>query len=113
MRGAKDLDRRGIASDLRAAIEGEVRFDAGSRALYATDASNYRMPPIGVVVPRHMDELVEIHRVCREHGAPIVLRGGGTSLAGQGCNTAGLIDFSEDPPPILQIGPRRRGARVH
>jgi FAD/FMN-containing dehydrogenase/Fe-S oxidoreductase len=112
MRGAKDVDRRGIAGDLRAAIEGEVRFDAGSRALYATDASNYRMPPIGVVVPRHIDELVEIHRVCREHGAPIVLRGGGTSLAGQGCNTAVLIDFSKYLHHILEIDAARRTARV-
>src|SRR5205823_3855420 len=98
--------------DLRAAIEGEVRFDTGSRALYATDASNYRLPPIGVVVPRHVDELVEIHRVCREHGAPIVLRGGGTSLAGQGCNTAVLVDFSKYLHHILEIDPDRRVARV-
>jgi FAD/FMN-containing dehydrogenase/Fe-S oxidoreductase len=80
--------------------------------LYATDASNYRMPPIGVVVPRHVDELVEIHRVCREHEAPIVLRGGGTSLAGQGCNTAVLIDFSKYLHHILEIDPHRRTARV-
>src|SRR6478609_7648040 len=96
MRAAKDFDRRGIASDLRAAIEGEVRFDTGSRALYATDASNYRMPPIGVVVPRHVDELAEIHRVCREHDAPIVLRGGGTSLAGQGCDLDHLRDTASE-----------------
>ncbi len=112
MREAQDVDRRALAADLRAAIEGEVRFDAGSRALYATDASNYRMPPIGVVVPRHVDELVEIHRVCREHGAPIVLRGGGTSLAGQGCNTAVLIDFSKYLHHILELDPDRRLARV-
>ena len=109
---ADEVDRRSLAAELRAAIEGEVRFDAGSRALYATDASNYRMPPIGVVVPRHVDELVEIHRVCREHGAPIVLRGGGTSLAGQGCNTAVLIDFSKYLHHILEIDPDRRIARV-
>jgi FAD/FMN-containing dehydrogenase/Fe-S oxidoreductase len=70
------------------------------------------MPPIGVVVPRHIDELVEIHRVCREHGAPIVLRGGGTSLAGQGCNTAVLIDFSKYLHHILEIDSDRRIARV-
>jgi FAD/FMN-containing dehydrogenase/Fe-S oxidoreductase len=109
---ADEVDRRSLAAGLRSAIEGEVRFDAGSRALYATDASNYRMPPIGVVVPRHVDELVEIHRVCREHGAPIVLRGGGTSLAGQGCNTAVLIDFSKYLHHILEIDPDRRLARV-
>ncbi len=112
MQGTKDLDRRGIARDLRAAIEGEVRFDAGSRALYATDASNYRMPPIGVVVPRHVDELVEIHRVCREYEAPIVLRGGGTSLAGQGCNTAVLIDCSKYLHHLLELDPDRCLARV-
>jgi FAD/FMN-containing dehydrogenase/Fe-S oxidoreductase len=107
-----DVDRRSLAADLRTAIEGEVRFDAGSRALYATDASNYRMPPIGVVVPRHVDELVEIHRACREHGAPIVLRGAGTSLAGQGCNTAVLIDFSKYLHHVLELDPDRRLARV-
>jgi FAD/FMN-containing dehydrogenase/Fe-S oxidoreductase len=110
--GAGEIDRRGIAADLRAAIEGEVRFDTASRALYATDASNYRMPPIGVVVPRYVDELAEIHRVCREHGAPVVLRGGGTSLAGQGCNTAVLIDFSKYLHHILEIDHERRLARV-
>ncbi|MGH2977432.1 MAG: FAD-binding oxidoreductase, partial [Gaiellaceae bacterium] len=68
--------------------------------------------PIGVVVPRHVDELVQIHRVCREHGAPIVLRGGGTSLAGQGCNTAVLVDFSKYLHHILEIDPDRRIARV-
>ncbi len=84
----------------------------GSRALYATDASNYRMPPIGVVVPRHIDELVEIHRVCREHAAPIVLRGAGTSLAGQGCNRAVLIDFSKYLHHVIELDPDRRLARV-
>jgi FAD/FMN-containing dehydrogenase/Fe-S oxidoreductase len=112
MAAVEDIDRRSLGADLRGAIEGEVRFDTGSRALYATDASNYRMPPIGVVVPREIDELVEIHRVCREHDAPIVLRGGGTSLAGQGCNTAVLIDFSKYLHHILEIDPDRRLARV-
>src|SRR5438874_12626589 len=102
------LDVKPLERDLAAAVEGEVRFDTASRALYATDASNYRMPPIGVVVPRHVDELVEIHRVCREYGAPIVLRGGGTSLAGQGCNTAVLVDFSKYLHHILEHEPDRR-----
>jgi FAD/FMN-containing dehydrogenase/Fe-S oxidoreductase len=106
------IDRRSLAADLRAATDGEVRFDAGSRALYATDASNYRLPPVGVVIPRHLDELEEIHRVCREHDAPIVLRGGGTSLAGQGCNTAVLIDCSKYLHQVLEIDPGRRLARV-
>src|SRR5215831_1769316 len=75
-----------LARDLRAAIEGEVRFDGGSRGLYATDASNYRQVPIGVVVPRSVEDVQRTIDLCGRHDAPIVLRGGGTSLAGQGCN---------------------------
>ena len=72
-----EVDRRALAADLRAAIEGDVRFDTASRALYATDASNYRQPPIGVVLPRTLEDVVATHRVCREHGAPITPRGCG------------------------------------
>src|SRR5215831_2251092 len=61
---------------LRKAVRGEVRFDDGSRALYATDASNYRQVPIGVVIPRSVEDVVAAVRVCRDHGAPIVNRGG-------------------------------------
>src|SRR5215472_16885285 len=75
-----------LARDLRRTITGEVRFDNGSRGLYATDASNYRQVPIGVVIPRSIDDVVAAIALCRRHGAPIVARGGGTSLAGQGCN---------------------------
>src|SRR5690348_10366219 len=81
-----DADR--LAADLRRVIRGEVRFDAGSRALYATDGSNYRQPPIGVVIPRDGDDVIAALAVCRAHGAPIFGRGGGTSLAGQCCNAA-------------------------
>jgi FAD/FMN-containing dehydrogenase/Fe-S oxidoreductase len=87
-------DRAALATDLRRAIEGDVRFDAGARAMYATDASNYRQPPIGVVVPRTLDDVVAVHRVCREHGAPIVNRGCGTSLSGETVNVAVVIDHS-------------------
>src|SRR5689334_2895482 len=72
-----------LAARLSAELHGEVRFDDGSRALYATDASNYRLPPIGVVIPRDRDDIVNTVRLCREHGAPLLTRGGGTSLAGQ------------------------------
>src|SRR5690348_6654566 len=73
----------------------EVRFDTQARALYATDASNYRQVPIGVVLPRSLDEVERIVAVCRRFDAPITSRGGGTSLAGQCCNTAVIIDFSK------------------
>src|SRR5947209_2695525 len=76
-------------------VEGEVRFDAGSKALYATDASNYRQVPLGVVVPKTLDDVVATHRACHEFGAPILARGGGTSLSGETVNFAVVIDFSK------------------
>jgi FAD/FMN-containing dehydrogenase len=84
-----------LAADLRAAIEGEVRFDPGSRALYATDASNYRQVPIGVVIPRTEEDVINTISTCRKHGAPVLARGGGTSLAGQCCNVAVVLDFTK------------------
>src|SRR5438477_11142362 len=100
-----------LERDLRDRIEGEVRFDEGSRALYSTDASNYRQVPIGVVVPRTIEDLVEAVAVAREHGAPIVARGGGTSLAGQCCNVALVIDCSKYLDRIVEIDHRVRFAR--
>src|ERR671931_614332 len=103
---------RELGYALARALQGEVRFDNGSRALYATDASNYRQVPIGVVVPRTVEDVVATIDICRQHGAPIVLRGGGTSLAGQGCNVAVLIDFSKYLNRILRLDPDRRMADV-
>jgi len=93
-------------------VRGEVRFDDGSRALYATDGSNYRQIPIGVVIPRDADDVVATISLAREHGAPILCRGGGTSLAGQCCNVAVVLDFSKYMAEILEIDPVRRIARV-
>lgn len=101
-----------LAADLRTAISGEVRFSDGDRALYATDSSNYRQVPIGVVLPRSADDVIAALRVCRRHGAPVLSRGGGTSLAGQTCNTAVVIDHSKYLNRILEIDPARRQARV-
>jgi FAD/FMN-containing dehydrogenase/Fe-S oxidoreductase len=85
----------GLEAALKARIRGEVRFDAGSRALYATDASNYRQMPIGLVIPRDEEDVIATVEVCREFDAPILSRGAGTSLAGQGCNEAVVLDFSK------------------
>src|SRR5262245_28766304 len=71
-----------LAAQLRRRVKGEVRFDDGSRALYATDASNYRQVPIGVVVPRDVEDVIETVAVARQFGAPVLGRGGGTSLCG-------------------------------
>ncbi|MHC3473086.1 FAD-binding and (Fe-S)-binding domain-containing protein [Streptomyces sp. 7R007] len=92
---APPVDPDRLEAALRDRVDGEVRFDAGSRAAYATDASNFRQTPIGVVVPRTPDAAAEAVAVAREHGAPVLSRGGGTSLAGQCCNTAVVIDWSK------------------
>ena len=101
-----------LARDLEGAIAGEVRFDDGSRALYATDASNYRQVPIGVVIPRNDEDVIETVKLCRRHGAPVVPRGGGTSLCGQTCNVAVVLDFSKYMNRVLEIDPVRKIARV-
>jgi FAD/FMN-containing dehydrogenase len=79
--GPSPVDAGALRLALRERVAGEVRFDAGSRGAYSTDASNYRQVPIGVVVPRTVDDAVQAIAVCREHGAPVVSRGGGTRLA--------------------------------
>ena len=106
------IDRPALERDLRAAVEGEVRFDRGSVGLYATDGSNYRQVPIGVVIPRTIDDVVRTVALARRHGAPVLSRGGGTSLSGQCCNVAIVMDFSKYLHHILELDPDRRWARV-
>src|SRR5438477_3190097 len=105
-------DSAALESALRRNLRGDVRFDDGSRALYAADGSSYRQVPIGVVIPRDADDVIATLSVCREHGAPLLCRGGGTSLAGQCCNVAVVLDFSKYMADILEIDPERRIARV-
>jgi FAD/FMN-containing dehydrogenase/Fe-S oxidoreductase len=106
-RGAHALE-----TALRDVVRGEVRFDAGSRALYANDASNYRQIPIGVVVPEDADDVIATVEICRRFEAPIVSRGGGTGLAGQTNNVAVLMDHSKRNRRLLSLDPERRIARV-
>ena len=106
------VDASGLASALGRHLRGDVRFDNGSRALYATDGSNYRQVPIGVVLPRDVDDVIATISLAREYGAPILCRGGGTSLAGQCCNVALVLDFTRYMGSILEIDPARRIARV-
>ncbi len=105
-------DMKRLELDLKAAIEGEVRFDDGSRALYATDASNYRQVPIGVVIPRTVDDVLRTVRLCYQYGAPVLSRGGGTSLCGQCCNVAVVMDFSKYLNRIIEIDVEHKTARV-
>jgi FAD/FMN-containing dehydrogenase/Fe-S oxidoreductase len=104
--------RDALTADLRSHIRGEVQFGAGDRALYSTDASNYRQLPIGVVRPLDVDDLIETIRICRDHDAPVTMRGGGTSLAGQAVNVAVVVDVSRHMNHILELDPERRVARV-
>src|ERR1700682_2522455 len=104
---AAELER-----DLKQAIRGEVRFDRGSRALYAADGSNYRQIPIGLVVPQSAEDVIAAVGVCRKYDAPILPRGAGTSLAGQCCNVAVVLDFTKYMNRILEIDSQQRFARV-
>ena len=110
--GLDEAARLALAAGLAAAVRGEVAFDGGTRAVYATDSSNYRQVPLGVVFPRDEDDVLAALQVAREFDAPVVSRGGGTSLAGQTCNVALVLDFSRHMTAILQLDPDRRIARV-
>src|SRR6266496_1324461 len=109
---AVHVDEEALVRDLQARVSGEVRFDDGSRALYATDGSNYRQTPIGVVIPRDSEDVVQTVAACHQYGAPLLPRGGGTSLAGQCCNVAVVIDMSKYMHDIIEIDAGRRLARV-
>ena len=112
----KPVDSFAKAADLehalKSAVRGEVRFDRGSRALYASDASNYRQVPIGVVMPRDNEDVVAAVNICREFDAPVLPRGAGTSLAGQSCNAAVVFDFTRHMNRILELNAEARYARV-
>src|SRR5580704_3498917 len=101
-----------LERELKREVRGEVRFDRGSRAMYATDGSNYRQVPIGLVIPRDADDVITAVAVCRKHGAPVLARGAGTSLAGQCCNVAVIFDFSKYMNRILDVNRAGKFARV-
>lgn len=103
---------RALNADLKQSLSCDVDFSAGARAMFATDASNYRQVPICIVTPKSRDEVIETVRICCKHDAPILARGGGTSLAGQTCNVAVVIDFSRHLDRIIDIDPAVRLARV-
>ncbi|HLZ93403.1 MAG TPA: FAD-binding and (Fe-S)-binding domain-containing protein [Candidatus Acidoferrum sp.] len=101
-----------LEHELRRGVKGDVRFDRGSRALYATDGSNYRQIPIGLVLPRDDEDVVAAVAACREFGAPVLPRGAGTSLAGQCCNVAVVLDFTKYMNRILELDAVGQFARV-
>jgi FAD/FMN-containing dehydrogenase/Fe-S oxidoreductase len=95
MAGAVKIDVQRLYQELTATIDGEVRFDRSALGLYATDSSNFRQVPLGVVIPRTLGDVANTHRICHRHAAPVVSRGGGTSLSGETVNFAVVIDHSK------------------
>jgi FAD/FMN-containing dehydrogenase/Fe-S oxidoreductase len=101
-----------FAQTLRQALRGEVRWDAGTRAMYATDASNYRQVPIAVALPRDAADVEAAVAICRRFDVPVLSRGGGTSLAGQTCNEALVLDFTKHLNRVIEVDSELRLARV-
>src|SRR5215218_1474785 len=98
-----NLNTLALQSDIRDNVRGEVRFDAGTRAIYAHDSSNYRQVPFGVVIPEDEEDVVEAVRVCARHGAPVLPRGTGTSLSGETITLTIIIDTSKNMREILEV----------
>ena len=96
-----------LADRLRRNIAGEVLFDRADRGRYATDASIYQVEPLGVIVPKTIDDVAAALAIAREHGMPVLPRGGGTSQCGQTVNRALVIDCSKHLRRILHIDPGR------
>ncbi len=110
--GVEDVDTKSLERSLRSAVRGEVRFDAGTRAIYSHDSSNYRQHPIGVVIPDSTEDIVAAVAACHEHGAPVLPRGCATSLSGETTNQAVVIDVSKRLRRIIEIDANSQVARV-
>jgi FAD/FMN-containing dehydrogenase/Fe-S oxidoreductase len=106
------VDDNALIRALRAAVRGDVGADAGTRALYATDASNYRVPPRAVVLPRTVEDVAAVIGVCREFRVPLTARGAGTSIAGNAIGPGVILDFSRHFDAVLELDPVARLARV-
>jgi FAD/FMN-containing dehydrogenase/Fe-S oxidoreductase len=103
---------RELEALLKKSLRGDVRFDLGSRALYAADSSNYRQLPVGVILPRDAADVDAALAACRTTGAAVLPRGAGTSLAGQCANVAVVFDFSRYMNKLGSIDPAAKLARV-
>jgi FAD/FMN-containing dehydrogenase/Fe-S oxidoreductase len=106
------LEPATVESELRRQIEGEVRFDTISRALYSTDASVYQIQPLGVVIPKHRQDILRIIEICSRFRCPITMRGGGTSQAGQAIGEGIQVDISKYYNRLLEVNAEERWARV-
>ncbi|MFI0981324.1 FAD-binding and (Fe-S)-binding domain-containing protein [Streptomyces sp. NPDC021093] len=104
--------RHSLEQKLRADLDGEIRCDEYTRHLYSRDASMYAITPLGVVFPRHADDVRATVAAAAEHGVPLVPRGAGTSLAGQTIGPGLVLDFSRHMNRILELDPATRTALV-
>src|SRR5579859_6779222 len=105
-------DLSDLAAELRKNLSGDVRFDDTTRALYSTDASNYQITPLGVVIPRDEDDVIAAHQIASKHHVPILSRGGGSSLSGQTVGVALVIDFSRYIRRVISINAEAKTVRV-
>jgi FAD/FMN-containing dehydrogenase/Fe-S oxidoreductase len=101
-----------LKRELQRVVEGDVRFDAFSRQLYSTDASMYQVEPIGVVIPRHKNDVQAVLEVANRWDVPVLPRGGGTSLTGQTVNYAIILDYSAHLNQVIEVNQEERWARV-
>lgn len=101
-----------LVQEFKQRTQAEVRFDRVSRMLYATDASNYQIMPIGVVLPRTEEDLAAIVEICAGHKVPMLPRGGGSSLAGQTVGEAVIIDTSKYLRQVKEVNPETQQVRV-
>lgn len=109
---SKNVNGKAIERELRAIVKGEVRFDRGTKALYATDASNYRQVPIGVVLPSSEEDIINTVAICKKYHAPLLSRGGGTSLTGACCNVAIVMDMTKYYNKVLHINKDKKTVTV-
>jgi len=101
-----------LQRELEKTVDGEVRFDKVSRALYSTDASVYQIEPLGVVIPKSAEAVIRAVEIAARHGVPITPRGGGTSQAGQSIGAGLVLDTSKYLNRVLEVNPDQRWARV-
>ena len=109
---ARLVDADALRRELESCIEGEVRFDAVTRALYSTDASVYQIEPLGAVVVKSREDLIRVVQTCARFRCPLTLRGGGTSQAGQAIGTGLQVDTSKYYNRILELNAEQRWVRV-
>jgi len=101
-----------LAQRLRREVDGEVLFTRADRGRYATDASIYQIEPVGVVVPRTVEAAAAAMAIAREHGVPVLPRGGGTSQCGQTVNRALVIDCTKYLRRVVEVDAAARTAVV-